>query len=75
MGSTAGYLGFAGGGFDESRLWDRSGEGVLNALALDSIELAGGAGPEPVPEPTTLALLGAGLVAVCARRRARSTSR
>jgi hypothetical protein len=71
LGQTAGYLGFAGGGFDEIRLRDSESrtatflDNNINALALDSIELAG----NPIPEPTTLALLGAGLVAVCARRR------
>lgn len=71
VGQRAGYLGFAGGGFDEIRLRDSVLpdatflDGNINAFAIDSIELAG----NPIPEPTTLALLGAGLVAVRALRR------
>jgi hypothetical protein len=63
------YLGFSGGGFDEINLRNASsgnaltftfGDGVLNALAIDDIELAGA----PVAEPGALALLALGLLGV-----------
>ncbi|WP_291993422.1 PEP-CTERM sorting domain-containing protein [Candidatus Accumulibacter sp. ACC003] len=61
-----GYIGFSGGGFDTVRLRANSGsfgafgDNASQALAIDNIELAGGSS---VPEPTSLALLGLGLLA------------
>lgn len=63
---TGNYLGFSGGGFDTIRLADSDAgsytgtvtDGHYQALALDSIELAGGT--NVVPEPGSLALLAAG---------------
>jgi hypothetical protein len=69
------YLGFSGGGFDTIWLRDTLatgffsfGDNYQNALNLDSIELAEA---RPIPEPTTVALLGAGLVAFWFARRRR----
>ena len=68
-----GYIGFSGGGFDQVRLRNtfsgggNFGDGALNALAIDNIELAAPGGV--VPEPGTLALLGLGLAGVAISRR------
>jgi hypothetical protein len=64
------YLGFSGGGFDEILLADAPGlsfvgDGSLNALALDAIEVRGGV----IPEPSSIALLAIGLVIGCGYRR------
>jgi hypothetical protein len=73
---AAQYLGFSGGGFDEIRIRDSrfADDSVLsgtdNALAIDSIELADGAAA-PIPEPSSLLLLGTGAAACCLRRRRR----
>ncbi len=67
------YLGFSSGGFDKVLLSDCSNcnslttsvtDGHYQALALDSIEVSGS-----VPEPTSLALLAAGLVGLVWRKR------
>ena len=66
-GLSCGYTDFSGGGFDQIRLHNTFssgsfGDGALNALAIDNIELSGTA---PVLEPGTLALLGLGFGFVC----------
>lgn len=74
-GGPSNYLGFSGGGFDE--IWVRSGfgssgqigNGAAQDLAIDTIELTGGAA---VPEPGTLALLAISGLALCATSRKRS---
>ena len=74
--SSAHWLGFSGGGFDEIRLRDGVGSisslsGGLNALAIDSIKLV-----TPVPEPEIYAMLAAGLgfLGFLKRRRASGKS-
>ena len=70
-----GWLGFAGGGFDEVRVRDSSGftsslnDGQLNAFAIDSIKTVGA-----VPEPETYALMlaGLGVLSWVARRKQRA---
>ncbi len=67
---TGGYLGFSGGGFDEIRLrssgyYTISGIFLGDDLFLDSIETAGNAASSPVPEPTSLALIGMAAVGFC----------
>ena len=71
-----GYIGFSGGGFDQVRLRGNFGpagtfgDGALNALPIDNIELAA---PAVVPEPGTLALLGLGLAGAAISRRRSKT--
>ena len=60
------YLGFDGMPFDEVLLADAPGigfvgDGSLNAFAVDEIEV----GSNAVPEPSSFALLGLGVVALC----------
>jgi hypothetical protein len=73
--STPSYLGFSGGGFNEIRVRNGGGtplalgDGTLNAMAIDSIELAG----TVVPEPSTWALFVGGLAMLAfARTRLRA---
>jgi len=73
--NTPGYLGFSGGGFDEIRVRNGGaspltlGDDTRNALAIDSIELAG----TVVPEPSSWALLAGGLAMLgLARKRLRA---
>jgi len=75
---SAAFLGFSGGGFDEIRVRDGRVsstssfyDNTLNALAIDSIELAGA--PTPAPEPSAIVLLGSGILGLIVfgkRRRA-----
>lgn len=71
------YLGFSGGGFDTIRIADCSGcnanstkigDGHLQAVALDSIEITGGT----VPEPGAIVLTVTGLIGLVLRRRQRT---
>jgi hypothetical protein len=53
--------------------WRSAGPGPLPfppfSDELDALDLGLGEGPPVIPEPATLALLGAGLAALVARRR------
>ncbi len=63
--TSSNYLGFSGGGFDRIIMRDALSSGGMvtdgsqQGLAIDNIEMQGGS--QPIPEPTTIALLGIGL--------------
>ncbi len=71
--SSAQYLGFSGGGFDEILVRDRLNDdptiddNTYNALVIDSIELADAVAT--VPEPASMLLLASGIGALVLRRR------
>ena len=67
MGGTGGgyTFGYAGGGFVN----DQSGTGDVSKTLEQIICAAGGGGQQPVPEPGTLILLGAGLAGLAAVSR------
>ena len=60
------YLGFGGGGFDEIHIWDVTNASPgINGLTLDAIETRGAV----VPEPSTMLLLGFGLLGLASVTR------